>query len=503
MASIAASNSTSVTTKPDVATVKSKVLTVPEGINEPLQRMQYAVRGAIVQRAEQLSRKLRESSSDSSALASESLPFSRVIYCNIGNPQSVGQAPVTFIRQVLSAVVCPALMESMKLPRDVVDRAKSFLEESHGVGAYTESPGLHMLREGVADAIGRRDGVPADWQSVFLTNGASEGAKTLLSMLVRGPQDGVMIPIPQYPLYSATMTALGGAQVSYYLDEANAWGLDVDELQRSLDDATGRGVCIRAIVVINPGNPTGQVLSRDNMEEIVRFCEHNGLVILADEVYQQNVYVDDKPFVSFKKVVADLKSNVELASFHSISKGVIGECGLRGGYVEIFNMTDDAREMIYKVLSISLCSNVLGQVAVDLMIRPPAPGDPSYELYSREVDNIFNSLKRKSERLSNALNTFEGVSCNRSEGAMYLFPTITLPDNAIREAKRQGLSAPDVLYCMELLESTGICVVPGSGFGQKEGTHHFRTTFLPPEDQIDDVVNQMRQFHHDFLKRFA
>lgn len=475
----------------------SKVLTVPDGINESLQRMEYAVRGAIVQRAEQLSEKLRDSAS-----AAE-LPFSRVILCNIGNPQSVGQTPVTYIRQVLAAMVCPSLLDTANLPSDVVKRVRLFLKESHGVGAYTESPGLRVVRKGVADAIFYRDGVPCSPDHVFLTNGASEAAKTMLSMLIRSPNDGVMIPIPQYPLYSATMTALGGSQVSYYLDEDKAWELSIDELQRSLDEARERGVCVRAIVVINPGNPTGQVLSVDNMVDIVRFCEKNRLVILADEVYQNNVYVNDKPFVSFKKVVAELDSSVELASFHSISKGVLGECGIRGGYVEIYNMMEETRNMIYKILSVSLCSNVMGQVAVDLMMRPPLPDDPSYELYTKETSDIFNSLKRKSTRLYEALNSFEGVSCNRSEGAMYLFPKITLPEGAAREAERRKMPAADVLYCMELLEATGVCVVPGSGFGQRKGTLHFRTTFLPPEDQIDGVVDSMRRFHHDFLKRYS
>lgn len=474
----------------------NKILSVPDGMNRALQSMEYAVRGALVQRAEEISLQLKDPTS------AATIPFSNVVYCNIGNPQSVGQSPITYNRQVLSGIVCPSLLRSEIFPPDVTAHIRMLLGHSNGVGAYTESPGLRFLRERIADALQKRDGVPCSVDNLFLTNGASEGAKTMLGLLVRSPKDGVMIPTPQYPLYSATMTALKGVQVSYYLDEEDGWSLSVAELKRSLEEAQRKGVCVRALVVINPGNPTGQVLSRQNQMEVVRFCEDNNLVILADEVYQKNVYVEDKPFTSFKKIAVELEANVELASFHSVSKGMYGECGIRGGYLELYNMSDDARAMVYKVQSVSLCSNVLGQVATELMMRPPEQGDPSYKGFKRETEQIFNSLKRKSLTLQNALNTFEGVHCNRSEGAMYLFPRITLPAKAIAEAERRGLASADVLYCFDLLEATGICVVPGSGFGQRDGTYHFRITFLPTEEEIDEVVQKMRKFHHEFLDKY-
>lgn len=471
--------------------------------------MEYAVRGELVLRAEELAKKL----SHASQPASSPPPFDHVTYCNIGNPQSVGQLPITFVRQALAAAVCPALIGlgprgqsagQGVFPADVEHRVKQVLQASHGVGAYSESRGLEIVRRRVADAIRKRDGgIECDPDHVFLTNGASDAVKAMLSLIVRGTGDGVMIPIPQYPLYSASMTSMRGVQVDYYLDEDKGWSLSMAELQESLAEARGRGVDVRAIVVINPGNPTGQVLTRQNMEDVIRFCEREALVILADEVYQQNVYVTDKPFISFKKVVTDMQSKVELASFHSVSKGVMGECGLRGGYMEVVNMNQDVIELIYKVMSVSLCSNIVGQLAVDLMMTPPKPGEPSYELYNAEVTAIFESLRRKALALSQGLNTFEGVTCNPSEGAMYLFPRITIPEAAKVAANDRGMASPDVLYCIELLEETGICVVPGSGFGQKKGTYHFRTTFLPPEDQISDVIEKMRTFHSNFMKRYS
>lgn len=260
---------------------------------------------------------------------------------------------------------------------------------------------------------------------------------------------------------------------------------------------------MRAVVVINPGNPTGSTLAQRNMEALVRFCEREGLVILADEVYQANVYVDERPFVSFKKVVVEMHSPVELASFHSTSKGFVGECGLRGGYVETHNMSTHANEVIYKMMSISLCANTAGQIAVDVMMTPPEAGEDSYAVYKRESDAILASLKRRARRLCTALNAVEGIDCNPVEGAMYAFPNIRPLKTAVADAKKKGYEYADAFYCVRLLEETGVCVIPGSGFGQKAGTHHFRTTILPPDEEMDEVVEKIRGFHDKFLREYT
>lgn len=470
------------------------------GINASIERLEYAVRGALVIRAEALADQLERG---------EKLPFDRVTYCNIGNPQSVGQSPITFVRQVLAAVVCPDMLlrdpeTRAKLPGDVVSRAEQLLKHCHGVGAYTESKGIPFVRQTVAEALSTRDGgAPTNPDDIFLTNGASEGVKTVLNLLVRDSTDGVMIPTPQYPLYSATLQALNGRQVGYYLDESDCWAMSVADLEKTIAKAKQEGTNVRALCVINPGNPTGQALSRANVEGVVAFCQRHNLALLADEVYQRNVYGEENSFVSFKRVVHEMQSPIELASFHSISKGVFGECGIRGGFVELYNMHQHANDMVYKVLSVSLCANVPGQVVVDLMMKPPQPGDPSFELYDYETRQTYESLQRKGAKLAAGLNTFTGVSCNPPQGAMYLFPQVDMPVKAQQVAAEKGLAAVDVLYCLELLDATGICVVPGSGFGQVPGTFHFRTTFLPPEEHIDEVVVRMRTFHDDFLRRYS
>ena len=150
----------------------------------------------------------------------------------------------------------------------------------------------------------------------------------------------------------------------YYLDEDKGWGLNVEGLREMVSNAKDNGFTPRSIVVINPGNPTGQIMSREDLEEIIKLCHEENIMILADEVYQQNVYKPGKEFVSMRRVLHELgepySHEVELVSMNSVSKGVLGECGLRGGYMETHNLSNRAEQIFYKLKSIELCSNTIG-----------------------------------------------------------------------------------------------------------------------------------------------
>ncbi len=181
----------------------------------------------------------------------------------------------------------------------------------------------------------------------------------------------------------------------------------------------------------------------------------------------------------------------------------MGECGRRGGYYQLSPAIDQkTKDQLYKLASINLCPNVDGQIMIDLMVNPPVQGDASYEQYTQEKNDILQSLKRRAEKVVDTLNGLQGVSCQKAEGAMYAFPTLTIPPKAVEEAKKRQI-APDMLYSLELLESAGLCVVPGSGFGQKDGSYHFRTTFLPSEEQLDSVMERINIFHEKFMKKYA
>ena len=198
------------------------------------------------------------------------------------------------------------------------------------------------------------------------------------------------------------MTLLGGRQVGYELDEANGWAVTLEELENKLAQAKQKGLGVKALVVINPGNPTGQVLDRKSLEILCIFCAKNGIVLLSDEVYQRNVYVKDKKFISAKKVACESKGaeNLELVSFHSTSKGLIGECGRRGGYMELHNISPDVHAQLYKLACSGLCSGLAGQIMTSLMVDPPLPGDASYEQFCKEETDIFESLVRRSAALA-------------------------------------------------------------------------------------------------------
>ncbi|KAM4641487.1 alanine aminotransferase 2-like isoform 1-T1 [Discoglossus pictus] len=278
----------------------------------------------------------------------------------------------------------------------------------------------------------------------------------MLKLLVSGQGrccTGVLIPIPQYPLYSAALAELDAVQVNYYLDEEKCWALDIPELRRALGEA--RKHCNpKVLCIINPGNPTGQVQSRKCIEDVIRFAAQENLFLMADEVYQDNVYAKGCVFHSFKKVLFEMGPKysdvVELVSFHSTSKGFMGECGFRGGYMEVVNMDPAVKQQLTKLVSVRLCAPVPGQVVLDVAMNPPQPGDPSYKQFIA------------------------------AEG-----------------------QAPDMFFCMKLLEATGICVVPGSGFGQREGTHHFRMTLLPPTDKLKSLLERLKDFHQKFTQEYA
>lgn len=417
---------------------------------------------------------------------------------------------MTFNRQVLSLVTAPFLFDhplvSKMFPADAIRRAKEINTMMGGaVGAYSDSRGAMGVRKEVADFIQRRDGYPSNPGHIFLTDGASVSVRYVLNALIRDSNDAIMVPIPQYPLYSASIQLYGGTLLPYDLKEDAGWGMDIDAIRTSIHDARAKGTNVRALVFINPGNPTGQVLTADNLKDLARLAYEEGLVLMADEVYQPNIYTDDKPFVSAKKVIGEMgepyASGVELASFHTVSKGVLGECGLRGGYVEFTNFHPGTIDEMYKIASVNLSPNTVGQVMMALMCNPPKPGDESYESYTKEMENGLASLRRRAHLMTDAFNSLEGVSCNFTEGAMYSFPRIRLPKKAIEAVEKAG-KAPDLFYSLELLKETGIVVVQGSGFGQEAGTYHFRTTILPPEEKIEKFRNLLVDFHEKFMDKY-
>lgn len=414
-----------------------------------LLKAEYAVRGTIPMKAAQIAEQIRIGQGSKH-------PFDSLTELNIGNPQLLGQKPFSFVREVLACCFNPHLIDSMPFDIDVKNRSKFYVSQVPAVmGAYSDSVGHRFIRENIANFIKNRDqGPDVPVSNILLTDGASNGIHMIFSTILSQENDGVMIPVPQYPLYTALIALKNGHEVPYYLDEDHGWQISIKDVENSLKEAKSKGVRVRAMVIINPGNPTGQVFNEETLKSLVKFCYDNDLVVIADEVYQENVYNPNKKFVSIKKIVTEMPepyNNLELFSFHSTSKGFLGECGLRGGYMELTNIDTDVAAQIIKLKSIYLCSNTTGQIATDLMVNPPnlaTCSQKTVEKYLNEKNEILQSFKRRAQIVNEKLNQMKNVKCSEVEGAMYAFPRLFFNEKIIQEAEKRKMS-PDLFYTYE------------------------------------------------------
>ncbi|XP_055340386.1 alanine aminotransferase 2-like [Paramacrobiotus metropolitanus] len=475
-----------------------KLLTLDD-VNPSVRAIAYAIRGPINDRANQLDSDLRNG---------KKLPFDKLIRCNVGDAPAMGQKPMTFYRQLLACCAYPDA--STQYPADVQALSKRFLDACHGrtIGSYISNPqGLEVVRQDIAKFIQERDGgIPAYANEIFLFTGAGDGIVCILNILnttSAGKKPiGLMVPIPTFAYYTSCIDEIGLKEIPYYLDEENSWQLNVDELNRAINN---RDDCDpKILVVINPGNPTGQVLTKDNIQQIIRFAAEKNLIIMADEVYQDNIHDSSQKFHSFKKTIADMGHpycDMELISLHSASKGLMNECGARGGYVEFHNFDQEVLDQLRKLLSIR-SSPSTGQLATFAMVNLPKPGDPSYDLFIKERESTRSSLVQRARMTTELLNNIPGMHCNAVQGAMYAFPRLDLPEKFIQEAKTKGRAA-DLHYVMQLMDSKGVVIVPGSGFRQQPGTYHFRTTILPPVDLLHEMLEKLADFHTNLMKKYA
>jgi alanine transaminase len=489
-------------------------------VNPHLIQAEYAVRGYIPTLASEIAKQIK--------IDPKKYDFNQIVQLNIGNPLVFNTKPIWTFRQIVGDYLRTdraknrlTYMHHSSASNYLQSHFPEFNSENYfgdfdnlGIDLQKNQPnfertplgGYLEAKKSVADMISVRDGFPADPTKIFLSNGASSAIRLFFDFLITDPSVGILIPIPQYPLYSALITLFNGQGVPYYLDEANNWNITIKEVEKSYEDAIAKGIKPKAIVLINPGNPTGNVFDRNSMEQIVEFAHKKNLILLADEVYQENVY-GEKPWYSFKKVLKESPSKIanelELVSFHSLSKGILGECGIRGGYVEMTNMDPAFTSEFERIYSL-IWPNAVGQAILNLKCKFLS-GDLD-KLISKETmialryeyQQAYDSLRFRANAATNKLNEAINVQCNPIEGAMYAFPQIKLSPRFIKAAEAAKLK-PDVFYCKTLLERTGICLVPGSGFGQQEGTFHFRTTILPSPDNYFTSVFEKFKIENDKL----
>uniref|UniRef100_A0A3B4GBH8 alanine transaminase n=1 Tax=Pundamilia nyererei TaxID=303518 RepID=A0A3B4GBH8_9CICH len=439
--------------------------------------------GALARRANQIKDELRQGVRK---------PYKEVIDVFQGDLHRAGMKPLTFVRQVLTACVYPPLINSSNLPLDVRQRAQEELGRCVGESGYYNQTSQIKLYCQFCNV-----------QDIHSTEMRFAHCNILNVLVNReaSPRTGVLIPVPCHNKTVLSITQLGAVAVPYYLSEEQGWALQVEELQRALESA--KGVCNPvALYVINPGNPAGYVQSQKSVLEVIRFAWEKRLFLLVDELYQDCVYGENCEFVSYKRAVSEMgppfSGTVELASFHSVSKGFSGECGLRAGYVELVNLDPAVMKYINTLFSKDACSPVLGQIALDLMTDPPKPGDPSYLLYKQVGPENCTLVYVK--KVHEVVNSLPGFSCPPIEGGLFAFPRLHLTPKAIQKAKELGLQ-PDTFYCTRLLEEGGVFTGPGWEYGQKEGTYHIR--YNTSRALFKELLRRLSSFHMTFMKDFS
>uniref|UniRef100_A0A3Q4H3I5 alanine transaminase n=1 Tax=Neolamprologus brichardi TaxID=32507 RepID=A0A3Q4H3I5_NEOBR len=436
-----------------------------------------------------------------------------------GDLHKAGMKPLTFVRQVLAACVYPPLINSSNLPLDARQRTQEELGRCVG-GSVGEGNvcGLMTWKKMkmlvVQDPQGGAEKTHRTQLSLLCDNyyfcgfGPWLRTQALLNREA-SPRTGVLIPVPCHNKTVLSIMQLGAVAVPYYLSEEQGWALQVEELQRALESA--KGVCNPvALYIINPGNPAG-IYSSQCGDQVIRFAWEKRLFLLVDEVYQDCVYGENCEFVSYKRTLSEMgppfSGTVELASFHSVSKSFSGEyvCGLRAGYVELVNLDPAVMKYIHTLFSKDSCETVLGQIALDLMMDPPKPGDPSYLLYKQEIEQIRTVLVHNVKRVHEVVNSLPGFSCSPIEGGLFAFPRLHLTPKAIQKAKvtAEMQEDPDTFYCTRLLEEGGVFTGPGWEYGQKEGTYHIRFCIAVPQDVMEELLRRLSSFHMTFMKDFS
>ncbi len=347
-------------------------------------------------------------------------------------------------------------------PRHLIEASyRAMLMNKNG---YAPSSGIKDAVQAITDE-GTRKGIK-NIRDVFVTHGASEAIDICLTALVNDGEN-VLTPTPGYPLYTAISAKLSAYENPYYLDEENGWQPDIDDIKKKINSKT------KAIVLINPNNPTGSLYKKEILEEIIKIAEENNLVIFADEIYDKLLF-DGKQHIS----IASLNSEVPMITFGGLSKNYMVP-GFRIGWGIVSGNEAKLKDYlgaINRILRSRLSANHPEQYGIKIALE----GDQTH------LVEAMKKLQTRRDITFEMLNQIEGISCVKPEGAFYAFPKIETDKT-------------DFEFVTGLIKETGVVVVHGSGFGQVPGTRHFRVVFLPE----DDILRRSYKKIGDFYAKFA
>jgi len=329
---------------------------------------------------------------------------------------------------------------------------------------YSPSEGRPELREAIVRKEKRVNDVDITANNVLITEGISEGIQMILAALVE-KGDEILFPGPTYPPYISYTKFFDGTPVAYETIEKEAWVPNMDDLRSKISPKT------RAIVITNPNNPTGSVLSGKLIKEMLDIAGEHNLPVLSDEIYDQLTY--EKTFVS----AAHLSNDVPVVGLNGFSK-VYQMTGWRLGYMYFKGegkVLDDLKLGVEKQCRIRLCANTPVQIAGAAALNGPQDF----------VKGIVDRLRERRDYAWNRLNEIEGISATKPDGAFYIFPKI-------HDVGKRWKT--DMEFVVEVLRETGVLIVNGSGFDPVYGKDHARIVFLPPCEELEEAFNCLEQF---------
>ena len=352
---------------------------------------------------------------------------------------------------------------------------RDMIRNMQNATAYSDSKGMYSARKAVMQYAQQKqiDGVTID--DIYLGNGASE-------LIVLGMQalldngDEVLVPAPDYPLWTAAVNLAGGKAVHYVCDEANEWMPDIADIESKITPAT------KAIVVINPNNPTGAVYSEDLLKQIVELARKHQLIIFADEIYDKCLY-DGVTHTS----IASLANDVLILTLNGLSKNYRA-CGYRVGWMIVSGEKRYAKDYIAglnMLSSMRLCSNVPGQFAVQAALG-------GYQSIN-DLVAPGGRLERQRTLAHKLLTDIPGVTCVKAKGSLYLFPRLDPEIYPIKD---------DQQFAYDLLDREKVLIVQGSGFNWI-APDHFRVVFLPPSDDLKLAIGRLANYLAYLRKKFG
>ncbi len=338
---------------------------------------------------------------------------------------------------------------------------------------YSDSKGLFAARKAIMHYAQQKNIVGVELEDIYIGNGASE----LIVMSMQGllnTGDEVLIPAPDYPLWTAAVTLAGGTPRHYLCDEQAGWMPDLDDMRRKITPNT------RAIILINPNNPTGALYSNEMLLEIIEVARKNRLIIFSDEIYDKMLY-DGATHTS----IASLADDVLFVTFNGLSKNYRA-CGYRAGWMIVSGAKKHAQDYIDGLgilASMRLCSNVPGQTAIQTALG-------GYQSISDLVAPGGRLCKQR-DLAHQLLTDIPGVTCVKPQAALYLFPRLDPKMYPIKD---------DQKFILELLEAEKILVVQGSGFNWPQ-PDHIRVVFLPNADDLTEAIGRIARFLEGYRKR--